>query len=203
MTEEIEAVQREPRPQELYRHFRGKLYQIVTLAKDSETGETAVVYQALYPPYGVWVRKLSDFCARLEPSRYPDAEQRFRFERVLSGEESGDGEARGRQAPPETEKAALETDESRPDAGTVQPVPGEPQPVLDPMLEKFLDSASPEERLNILMALRGRITDEMIDTMAIACGLEIEPGDISVRWNDLRECLLTIDRYEQSRSRFE
>lgn len=189
MTEETGAVQREPRPQELYRHFRGKLYQIVTLAKDSETGDTEVVYQALYPPYGVWVRRLADFCARLEPSRYPDAAQRFRFERVLPGEESGDKEERNRQAPAEKDGAAPETDGL--------------QPALDPMLEKFLDSSSSEERLNILMALRGRITDEMIDTMAIACGLEIDPGDVSARWNDLRECLLTIDRYEQGRSRFE
>ncbi|MDE5931457.1 MAG: DUF1653 domain-containing protein, partial [Lachnospiraceae bacterium] len=37
-----------PQPQEVYRYFKGNLYQSRCLAKDSETGETMVVYQAMY-----------------------------------------------------------------------------------------------------------------------------------------------------------
>lgn len=39
-----------------YRHFKGKDYQVLGLATHSETGETLVVYRALYGEGGLWVR---------------------------------------------------------------------------------------------------------------------------------------------------
>ena len=42
-----------------YRHFKGNEYQILYLAKHSETLEEMVVYQALYGEKGIWVRPAS------------------------------------------------------------------------------------------------------------------------------------------------
>ena len=39
-----------------YRHFKGKEYQVLSIARHSETQEPMVVYQALYGERGVWVR---------------------------------------------------------------------------------------------------------------------------------------------------
>lgn len=39
-----------------YRHFKGNEYELLYLAKDSETLEEMVVYRALYGEGGVWVR---------------------------------------------------------------------------------------------------------------------------------------------------
>lgn len=39
-----------------YRHFKGGEYQVLELARHSETGEQMVVYRALYGDGGLWVR---------------------------------------------------------------------------------------------------------------------------------------------------
>ena len=40
----------------IYRHFKGNLYELVGIAKHSETLEPMVVYRALYGEGGLWVR---------------------------------------------------------------------------------------------------------------------------------------------------
>ena len=45
----------------VYRHYKGKLYQISRVATHSETGESLVVYRCLYGDYSWWVRPLSMF----------------------------------------------------------------------------------------------------------------------------------------------
>ena len=44
-----------------YRHFKGNLYEVIGVAKDSETLEEVVVYKALYGDGGLWVRPKAMF----------------------------------------------------------------------------------------------------------------------------------------------
>lgn len=39
-----------------YRHFKGNLYEVIGVARHSETQEEMVVYRALYGEHGLWVR---------------------------------------------------------------------------------------------------------------------------------------------------
>ena len=42
-----------------YRHFKGKEYEVLGVARHSETEEELVVYRALYGDFGLWVRAVS------------------------------------------------------------------------------------------------------------------------------------------------
>ena len=45
-----------------YRHYKGNDYEVVAVARHSETLEPVVVYRALYGDGGLWVRPYDMFC---------------------------------------------------------------------------------------------------------------------------------------------
>lgn len=48
-----------------YRHFKGKNYKVIALARHSETEEEFVVYQALYGKKGLWIRPANMFLEKV------------------------------------------------------------------------------------------------------------------------------------------
>jgi hypothetical protein len=55
----------EPRPGR-YRHYKGKDYRVLGLARHSETEEEMVVYQLLYGDFSWWVRPRAMFLETVE-----------------------------------------------------------------------------------------------------------------------------------------
>lgn len=49
----------------LYRHYKGNDYEVIAVARHSETLEPVVVYRALYGEAGVWVRPYAMFCGHV------------------------------------------------------------------------------------------------------------------------------------------
>ena len=50
----------------LYRHYKGQDYEVLGVATHSETGESLVVYRALYGEFGLWVRPEAMFSEIVE-----------------------------------------------------------------------------------------------------------------------------------------
>lgn len=65
----------------LYKHRNGNLYQVIGVARHSETLEELVVYQALYGSYGLWVRPIKMFTEEIEIA----GKRQSRFEFVGDG----------------------------------------------------------------------------------------------------------------------
>lgn len=60
----------------VYRHYKGPRYEVVGVAKHSETEEQQVVYKPLYGEHALWVRPLAMFTETVEV----DGKKMLRFE---------------------------------------------------------------------------------------------------------------------------
>ena len=49
-----------------YRHYKGNLYEVIGIARHSETEEEMVVYRKLYGDHSLWVRPLTMFLEQVE-----------------------------------------------------------------------------------------------------------------------------------------
>lgn len=65
-----------------YRHFKGKEYETLYVAKHSETQEDYVVYRQLYGNKGIWIRPLEMFLSKVDKIKYTDVTQEYRFEEI-------------------------------------------------------------------------------------------------------------------------
>lgn len=195
----------DPKPQELYRHFKGNIYQIRCLARHTETREMMVVYQAMYDTFEIYVRPLSMFMEEVDHVKYPDVRQRYRFELLQDAKQeavAGDTVSfRVKETQSEVPQEDAGMEEGQDGSEQIQEEEQEQELNLDPLVMEFLDADTYEQRLNILVALHGRITDEMINTMAVAVDLEVKEGDIETRYEELKNCLLTFEKYECNRLR--
>mgnify|MGYP004649399149 FL=1 len=197
-------MQQLPKANEIYRHFKGNLYRVITIATHTETREKLVIYQALYGDFGIYARELSMFMSRVDRQKYPDASQEYRFELVP--------EIIGQQAPQQRSKeiAVSETSadpETKPQSQAermtkaAEPEAENEEAALDSRLLAFLDADTYREKLNLLVSMRESLTDDMVNTMAVSLDVEVNEGAIEERYDALKNCLLMLEKYECSRLR--
>lgn len=185
---------REPKPYEVYRHFKGNLYQIVAVALDSEDGSKQVVYQQLYSPFLVYVRPYDMFLSEVDHDKYPEVTQKYRFEKVeLLKKDENDGAAGNAEVQAVIEQQEIVAQE--------MPKDSEESEELNPKLLEFLDASTYAARLRVLESMKNEITHEIINTISAALELKIEDGDLHHRYKDLKDCLAVYEKYECNRLR--
>ena len=195
--------ERMPKSGEIYRHFKNKLYQIVTVATHSETGEQLVVYQALYGDFAVYARPLLMFTSEVDHVKYPQVQQKYRFEKVEMQQnkeqvrpvsQKAETAAVSKMAEPETQPV------SRPQEQSTE-AESATEEGINPKLMAFLDADDFEEKYNILVSMRDTITDRLINDMAVVLDVVIPEGDLDDRYEALKNCVRTRQRYETMRLR--
>ena len=212
-----------PQPNEIYQHFKGNLYRVVTLAKHADTGERMVIYQALYGDFEIWARPLREFTGRVDGRKHPEAAGRQRFTLLpqIMGQDglkppAGEKPEQSPLAagkPEQSVPAGEKPEQAAPAAGRDLSAagaeeasgpaapPSEEEPALDPMLMAFLDADSYEEKLAIFTDMRGRVTDDMLTTMAVALDIDLKEGELMERYEELKNCIVMLEKYECTRLR--
>ncbi|MBD5481763.1 MAG: DUF1653 domain-containing protein [Lachnospiraceae bacterium] len=204
-----------PKAYERYRHFKGNCYQILAIAKHAEDATEQVVYQALYPPFTIYVRPLSLFMSEVDREKYPSATQRYRFELISDEESLPEARMEAAGSVPETEtsgSAAEEIDEfvtaetmleqtaEKTAQGQAEEEVGA-EWAIDENVLAFLDADTYEQKLNIFSAMRDKVTQDMLNTIAAALDIEVDSGDLEERYRQIQNCLMTFQRYECNRLR--
>ena len=194
-------MERIPKSGEFYRHFKNKLYQIVTVAEHSESREKLVIYQALYGDYKTYARPLEMFTSEVDHVKYPDVKQKYRFEKVEPGEVAKAVESIAETSVINTESVSatqVTTQAMKPEN---EPASTEADELPEPGLLEFLDTDDWDMKYNILVSLRDKMTDKLVDDFAVALDIVIPEGTLDKRYEELKNCLRTRQKFESQRLR--
>lgn len=203
---------RMPKPGEIYQHFKGNLYRIVTVAEHTETGELLVVYQALYGSFQVYARPLSMFLSEVDHDRYPEAEAKLRFTPVpaagdvliqeppkAADERPAEAVAAEDEEPAAEQTACGKAEKLKP--AEQEEAEREEEFALDPKLLAFLEADSYEKKLEIYASLAGKADESMLNTIAVSMDLELSGDTLEEQYETLKNCLLMLEKYECNRLR--
>ena len=197
-----------PLPGEKYLHFKNKLYQVIAVAKHSETMEPYVVYQALYGDFGVYIRPYDMFVSEVDHEKYPEVTQKYRFAYVdhskietIRTERAEHKKILVNQIVEQQENvpdvtAAVSTAELQEQDMVQRDSDVEEQ--INPWLLRFLDTDTMEEKYQIVCDIKNDITDRLIDDLAVAVDVVIPEGKLSDRYEQLKYCIRTRQKYEQT-----
>lgn len=184
-----------------YRHFKGKLYQVLNIATASETGEKMVVYQALYGSFEVYVRGYDSFTEMLDKNKYPAAAQLYRFVEVkkealsLQGEEAetnmndSDNTGGSLSGTEDTAQSQLPAYASTAEGS------------VDPVLVMFLEADGSEAKYEVLKEHYLEISERTMTNIEVSLDVVSNSKEMDDRIRDVMGVLRTRARYENTRLR--
>ena len=183
-----------PVPGQIYKHFKNKMYQIIAVATHSESKEKMVVYQGLYGDFGVYVRPYDMFMSEVDHVKYPEVAQKYRFECVgVIGQGCNESNIENKIEVCNIVSESVKEEVCEETGETIEEA--------NPDLIAFLDAETYEEKRELLVAMRPRITDRLINDIAVSLDVIVEEGDLEKRFRSLLYCVSKLDEYEVNRLR--
>ena len=162
-----------PKPGQVYRHFKGNIYRIITLASHSETGEMLVIYKRDDDEEKAYARPLDMFMSEVDRKKYPHVREKYRF--TLCSEDV---------------LADLGIEGVAEDGGSG----------LNPLLESFLDANTISEKVDRFYDLKKIADDEMLSTVASSLDIDIS-GTMEEKAEEIMRALKAKEKYESNRLR--
>lgn len=189
----------DPKPGEFYRHFKDKMYQIIAVAVHSETKEKLVIYQALYGEYGVYARPLDMFMSEVDKEKYPDAAQKYRFEKI---ENIGELSKNSNSSNCENDDISYTDEKNISDKVLKDNIQSDKASNIGKnYFIEFLEADSFSDKKEIILANREFISDRELDTMYEIYGLKRQNIDKDIDIADLIGYLDMQQQYEGKRLR--
>lgn len=194
-----------------YRHFKGGIYQVLNLARHSETGEELVIYQALYGTFDVYARPVESFLEMLSPDKYPERIQQHRFEE-LSREEIAiiHGNDLKEQL---TAKYGNNRDKNGANSGTGSNPEEMTAPVksniyseaiaagVSPVLIMFLEAEGADKKLEVIKNNYLNIDEKTLTNIEVSLDIIGNEGTLDDRIRYITDNLRTKAQYENTRLR--
>ncbi len=218
----------DPRPLQIYKHFKGNLYQVLTIAQHTETGEKLVIYRSLYGEGKVYARPIAMFLSEVDHKKYPTTSQKYRFEEV-------DADNLGNATTPDTAKtnekevnpedrdgsvsaanAAAADDDNIAAVGddntsaakaeavgddNISAANAETSATKNAILEQFLDARSYEEKLELFYGMRRDVDSQMLSNIAMSLDIELATETTAEQFDEILKILKTMEKYECNRLR--
>ena len=69
----------------LYKHFKGHIYKVIAIGKNSEDLTYMVVYENI-ENHEIWIRPYDMFNSLVDQNKYPNVKQKYRFEEIKEPE---------------------------------------------------------------------------------------------------------------------
>lgn len=198
---------RNPRPGDIYQHFKGNKYQVTAIAVDAETLEKCVVYQALYGEFTTYVRKYAEFVSEVDKEKYPQVSCKYRFSSMeeLASSETFAPEVSGKESANEGAGTATKSGEVQ---ATEQPgydmrelKSPEDEGEVNPDLLAFLEAETPSEKIEVLERIKERITESILCAIEASMDISYEDEKLEERVYYIQNYLRTRERYEGTRLR--
>ncbi|HAZ90921.1 MAG TPA: DUF1653 domain-containing protein [Eubacterium sp.] len=171
-----------PVPGEFYRHFKNKDYQVLAIAKHSETKEELVIYQALYGDFGIYARPLDMFTSEVDHVKYPEVKQKMRFMKIERSDLVKDV--------PVSNVPVSKVDNAEVDSQWA-----------DSRILEYLDADTYSEKLEVMQKYRDKLDSKLIDAVAGSLDLVVDPEKLDESYNYIISHLKTNIKYDTTRLR--